>query len=78
MITVVGDRIVRTRLCPECGSSLYGEADLCPYHVVTSENWARGNRIMCEFFHRGIVPPRISPAERDDDFWAHAGEAVMP
>jgi hypothetical protein len=34
------------------------------------------NRIMCDFFHRGKVPPRLAVNERDDDFWAHAGEAA--
>jgi hypothetical protein len=31
---------------------------------------------MCDFFHRGKVPPRLLKVERDDDFWAHASEAA--
>jgi hypothetical protein len=31
---------------------------------------------MCDFFHRGKVPPRLVPSERDDDLWAHGAEAA--
>jgi hypothetical protein len=30
-------------------------------------DWAAENRIMCDFIHRGIVPPRLPAAERADD-----------
>jgi hypothetical protein len=31
---------------------------------------------MCDFFHRKKVPPRLTQTERDDEFWAHTGEAA--
>jgi hypothetical protein len=43
---------------------------------VYGDDWAIANRIMCDFFHRGKVPPRLPQGERDDDFWAHTGEAA--
>jgi hypothetical protein len=43
---------------------------------VYGDDWAVANRIMCDFFHRKKVPPRLAPPERDDDFWAHTGEAA--
>jgi hypothetical protein len=56
-------------LCVQCG---YGHADsteLCPHHhVIYGDDWARANRIQCDFFHRGIVPPRLPEAERADEF----------
>lgn len=29
-------------------------------------DWAKTNRIMCDFFHRGIVPPRPENEEPCD------------
>jgi hypothetical protein len=43
---------------------------------VYGDDWAVANRIMCDFFHRKKVPPRLAQAERDDEFWAHTGEAA--
>jgi hypothetical protein len=64
-------------LCASCGLQLTGDAALCPHHhCVYGDDWAVANRIMCDFFHRGKVPPRLAVNERDDDFWAHAGEAA--
>jgi hypothetical protein len=29
---------------------------LCAYHIAgQTEDWATGNRLMCDFLHRGIV-----------------------
>jgi hypothetical protein len=42
---------------------------------VYGDDWAAANRIMCDFFHRKKVPPRLTRPEREDDFW-HAGEAA--
>jgi len=62
-------------LCVSCGLQLSGTAALCPHHhCVYGDDWAVGNRIMCDFFHRRRVPERLSRAERDDDFWAHMGD----
>jgi hypothetical protein len=63
--------------CAMCGRPLSGnDASLCPQHVLaTQDSWSTGNRIMCDFFHRGIVPGRLSSAERDD-LKRHAVEAA--
>src|SRR3989442_1925415 len=64
-------------LCASCGLQLSGDAGLCPHHhCVYGDDWAVANRIMCDFFHRRKVPPRLTQPERDDDFWAHTGEAA--
>lgn len=64
-------------LCASCGLQLTGDAALCPHHhCVYGDDWAVANRIMCDFFHRGKVPPRLMPSERDDEFWAHGAEAA--
>lgn len=65
--------------CSQCGLQIASDFSLCPHHAchnIHGQDWAVGNRIMCDFFHRGKVPPRLAPTERDDDFWAHTGEAV--
>jgi len=66
-------------LCASCGLQLSGDAGLCPHHYcVYGDDWAVGNRILCNFFHRGIVPPRLSESERaaENSFWANTGEAA--
>jgi hypothetical protein len=64
-------------LCASCGLQLTGDAALCPHHhCVYGDDWAVANRIMCDFFHRGKLPPRLAQTERDDEFWAHTGEAA--
>ena len=56
------------RLCAACGQPLLGSVDLCPQHAGGPPGgWATGNRIMCDFFHRGIAPHRLSTDERADD-----------
>jgi len=45
-------------------------------HCVYGDDWAVANRIMCDFFHRKLVPPRLAHHDRDDDFWAHTAEAA--
>jgi len=63
-------------LCASCGLQLAGEFALCPHHhCVYGDNWAIGNRIMCDFFHRGVVPKRLLQADRDDVFEVNTGEA---
>jgi hypothetical protein len=55
-------------LCVLCGAQLGGDASLCAQHqAVTALDWAAENRIMCDFLHRGIVPQRLSAAERGND-----------
>jgi hypothetical protein len=64
-------------LCASCGLQLSGDAALCPHHhCVYGDDWAVANRIMCDFFHRKKVPPRLAQHDRDDDFWAHTAEAA--
>jgi hypothetical protein len=63
-------------LCAACGLQLTGDGALCPHHhCVYGDDWAAANRIMCDFFHRGKVPPRLNRSDREDDFW-HASEAA--
>jgi hypothetical protein len=45
-------------LCALCGTQLVGDAVLCSHHCCAPpEGWADVNRLMCDFLHRGIVPP---------------------
>ena len=53
-------------LCVLCAQPTLTDGDLCVYHLYPhGDDWAAGNRIMCNFLHRGIVPP--APRERADD-----------
>ena len=41
--------------CAYCGAVTIGSG-LCPHHSVGyADDWARENRIMCDFIHRGVV-----------------------
>lgn len=43
-------------LCALCGQPTLGTDALCGYHSAAyGGDWATGNRIMCDFLHRGIV-----------------------
>jgi hypothetical protein len=60
-------------LCAACGSQLAGDVELRPHHsCVYGDDWAAANRIMCDFFHRGTVPPRLPEDQRDEDSMAPA------
>jgi hypothetical protein len=52
-------------LCTLCGHPTFGADALCAYHSSTNgDDWATGNRIMCDFLHRGVVlaaPPARAP-----------------
>lgn len=52
-------------LCASCGAETYAE-HLCPFHVSGDSGWAQANKIMCDFFHRGMVPSRLREDERFD------------
>jgi hypothetical protein len=55
-------------LCSMCGQQVVGNAGLCAHHVAAStDGWAVENRIMCDYFHRGIAPPRLPVADRNVD-----------
>ena len=59
-------------LCVLCGLQLSADTALCPQHEsVHGRSWAAANRIMCNFLHRGIVPARLSAADRDADSWSY-------
>jgi hypothetical protein len=46
-------------LCVLCGYPTRDPDDLCAHHSAGREDdWARSNRLMCDFLHRGITLPR--------------------
>lgn len=45
--------------CVNCGSEVYRNIPLCPYHDTFGSFDSASNRIMCDFFHRKIVPKRV-------------------
>lgn len=49
-------------ICMSCGNSTFNNAEICNHHHYVSPfdngEWAQSNRLWCDFFHRGIVPPR--------------------
>ena len=63
------------RLCALCGYITDSADGICAYHVrmydhpsFRGDNWAAGNRIMCDFLHRGIVvTAAASPVGPDHD-----------
>lgn len=55
-------------LCASCGLDVYGDTALCPHHhAAYPDDWARANRIQCDFFHRGIAPKRLAESDRAED-----------
>jgi len=45
-------------LCAQCGQPTFASTGLCTYHSSgQGDDWAAGNRIMCDFLHRDIVSP---------------------
>ena len=58
------------RLCPSCGLAVT-VTEICPHHHVYAhdDEWAAGNRAMCDFFHRGVLPRRLSADDREDEAW---------
>ena len=43
----------------------------CAHHAEDDDDgWAENNRRMCDLLHRGRIPPRLLPAEREDEFCA--------
>jgi hypothetical protein len=85
-----GEQQPRT-VCSLCGWVMEGDWGICPYHYSREEpGWAIGNRIMCDFLHRGILlpePPRLAAADEfpelriahlDTDDPRHAEDADYP
>ncbi len=69
-------------LCVVCAQPTLGDTDVCVFHLYgQGDDWASGNRIMCDFLHRGMLRPASS--ERADDLdlelvGALEEEAVSP
>ena len=48
----------RERRCPYCARRPIGPGQMCDHTSLTDhDDWATGNRIMCDFIHRGIIAP---------------------
>ena len=46
-------------LCMLCAQPTLGDEEVCVFHLHgQGDDWATGNRTMCDFLHRGIVPVR--------------------
>jgi hypothetical protein len=59
-------------ICALCAQPTLDDAAMCRCHLYhPPDGWATGNRIMCDFLHRGIIPP--TPDERLD-----RSEPVIP
>ena len=65
-------------LCAHCGQTVLGGSGVCAFHLTgQGDDWAAGNRIMCDFFHRGIVLPRPpEPASHSSDSLFHELQAA--
>lgn len=56
------------RHCGACGLVISGTVALCPHHTCGyDDEWAAVNRIMCDFLHRRIAPPRAPMDARWED-----------
>ena len=60
--------------CAQCGYTTNSPGELCAHHIagygspsVHGDDWAAGNRMMCDFLHRGIVVAAACTARRDHD-----------
>lgn len=54
-------------LCAVCSAPIAGADALCAAHPLWRDgDWAVANRLMCDFIHRGKVPPRHWSSESDD------------
>jgi len=59
-------------LCAYCGVQTTRTDAVCAHHACAFvDDWAIGNRVMCDFIHRGIVPPA-----RDKETEIHARAAA--
>jgi hypothetical protein len=55
-------------VCASCRQQLPGPESFCSrHHSASADGWAAVNRVMCNFLHRGVVPARLSVADRDAD-----------
>ena len=67
-------------LCVLCAQPTLTDGDLCVYHLYPhGDDWAAGNRIMCDFVHRGIVSAAPSERANELEFLAETlDEAISP
>jgi len=53
-------------ICASCGNDTLDDTDLCRSHPIMGDMlWAATNKLMCDFFHRHLIPPRV-PIEIED------------
>lgn len=58
-------------ICAQCGLNDV-HSELCVHHISGEESWGRGNKIICDLLHRGIVPTRLSVEQRQDgEYWTN-------
>jgi len=72
-------RALVVSLCIQCGYPTSGPDDLCVHHVAScADDWAMGNRIMCDFLHRGnrVAAARPARSDVDDSHPIRAGQRV--
>jgi len=63
---------VAMSLCALCGVGVPRGDMLCAHHAREGgDRWAENNRCMCDLLHRGRVPPRLPPAQREDELCEH-------
>jgi hypothetical protein len=44
---------------------MLGDTEICSHHMGGhGDGWGTANRLMCDFLHRGVVPP--TPCEPDE------------
>ena len=52
-------------LCSLCGLTFAGDSGLCSHHPTDRpQDWGLVNRIMCDFFHRGVEPTQLEPPKQ--------------
>ena len=56
--------------CALCNIEVPGRWSLCAHHDAQEIGWAASNRIMCDFLHRGVPPPRVNAGANDNDLRA--------
>jgi len=66
-------------LCVLCAQPTLGDQDVCAFHVASyGDDWATGNRIMCDFLHRGILNPATDERTNDLEVLVGALEEAVP
>jgi hypothetical protein len=54
-------------LCASCGIERWDGVELCPQHdAFLPDDWAEGNRLLCDLLHRGKEPPRLAAEFRNE------------